>query len=234
MHDGLQVATAERVQIDLPVAGLGHRALAWAVDAALIFGALLVVYFVYSLLGPSVLEVAQGLSGVGRAIAGLVTFAVLQGYWTGFEATWRGQTPGKRLLKIRVVRADGTAPGFFELATRNLMRAIDFLPFCYPVGLTSMLVDRHHRRLGDLVAGTLLVREGAIDLGRYARAQHSGLDVQSFELLTSLLARWPGLEPAARVRLAKGALVRLGDTSPPDDEAALKSALERRVAGDGP
>ncbi|MBX7098531.1 MAG: RDD family protein [Myxococcaceae bacterium] len=229
---GITVATPERVALDLPVAGIGHRALAWLADAGVMFVALLLVYFVYSLVGRSVLEVAQDLSGAGRAVALLAGFAILQGYWSGFEIAWRGQTPGKRLLRIRVVRRDGAPASAFELVTRNLLRAIDFLPMCYPAGVVTMLVDRHHRRLGDLVAGTVLVREERIALSRYTDAAASTLPVAQFETVTALLARWDMLEPEARLRVASGVLTGLGQPTP-GDEASARASLERLLRRDG-
>lgn len=229
---GITVATPERIALELPVAGIGHRALAWLADAALMFAALLIVYFVYSLVGRSVLEVAQDLSGAGRALALLSGFLIIQGYWSGFEIAWGGQTPGKRLLRIRVVGRDGAPASTLALVTRNLLRAIDFLPMCYPAGVVTMLIDRHHRRLGDLVAGTVLVREERIALTRYTDAAASTLPVAQFEKVTALLARWDMLDPSARLRVAAGVLTGLGESAPAD-EASARAALELLLRRNG-
>lgn len=76
-----------------------------------------------------------------------------------FEAFWRGQTPGKRLVKIRVIQASGRPIGLFESMARNFIRFIDQIPFFYAVGVITMFVTRQHQRLGDLAAGTLVVRD---------------------------------------------------------------------------
>ena len=152
----------------MPVAGIGSRSIAHLIDLGLLFFGLMVLFFVSSLLIPDLLKTAQRLSGPSRAAGGLIFFAAIWGYWTGMEIAWRGQTVGKRLMRIRVVKTNGSPVGVFESAVRNFARVIDFLPSCYPVGLISMLVDARHRRLGDLLAGTMLVREEQIDLARYA------------------------------------------------------------------
>lgn len=90
-------------------------------------------------------------------IASLVFFAIYNGYFIVLEWVMNGQTPGKRLLHIRVIKQGGYALRFFDTLSRNLLRVIDFLPFFYGVGLVSLLLTRDSRRLGDLVAGTLVV-----------------------------------------------------------------------------
>ena len=87
----------------------------------------------------------------------LVSFALYNGYFILFEWLLNGQTPGKRLLHIRVIKQGGYALRFFDTLLRNLLRVVDFLPLFYGVGLTSLLLTRDSQRLGDLVAGTLVV-----------------------------------------------------------------------------
>jgi hypothetical protein len=86
-------------------------------------------------------------------------FAVYWGYFTYLETVWNGQTPGKRLVKIRVIKADGRSINFFDAAVRNLIRIIDYLPSAYLVGMISMFIDSKNRRLGDFAAGTIVVHE---------------------------------------------------------------------------
>jgi uncharacterized RDD family membrane protein YckC len=224
--DSLTVATPERVALELPIAGLGSRAMAWLVDVSLLGGVVVVLYFAFTLLVPDPVEVAIALSSTGRAVAIAVSFFVLWVYWTLFEVLWRGQTLGKRLVRIRVVKADGSPVGPFESAVRNLLRFIDFLPVCYPVGVATMLIDRQHRRLGDLVAGTVLVREERVDLSRYEAASGTSRDVDTVEVATSFLARFDELEPAARLRIGRTLAARLGL---PADEATTAEALRDAV-----
>jgi uncharacterized RDD family membrane protein YckC len=226
----LSVATPERVAMSLPVAGLGYRAMAYLVDLGLIFSALLLAYFAYSLVGPSVIEVWPGLSSAVRVGFAIGLFIAQWGYWALFEALWNGQTPGKRLLKIRVVKRDGSPVGPLESAVRNLVRVADFFPAGYALGITVMLIDAQQRRLGDLAAGTLMVREEAISLQRYeapegSRPSGGAHGTAELELLAGFLARYDTLEPAARLTLGRNLLKRLGSTAEPADDAQLKAAL---------
>src|SRR5262249_20849585 len=142
-----------------PLAGIGTRALAYLVDTAAMFAVWVVAYFSLSLLVSDVLGFFQSFSGVAQAllVAGAVFMAWI--YWTACEVSFGGQTLGKRALRIRVARADGSAPGLLESAVRNLCRAIDFLPVLYFLGLMTALVSARGQRLGDLLAGTVLVRD---------------------------------------------------------------------------
>ncbi|MGB6159008.1 MAG: RDD family protein, partial [Acidobacteriaceae bacterium] len=89
----------------------------------------------------------------------LVVFLLRWGYYTVFEAFWNGQTPGKKLCKLRVIRDSGRQITFFESLTRNLIRVIDSLPGFYAIGIVTMLCNRRSKRLGDFAAGTLVVHE---------------------------------------------------------------------------
>lgn len=213
----LDVATPARVSVELPVAGIGFRALAYGIDVAVLFGVTLVLYFGYTFVGPSALEVFEGLSSLERAGGLLLLFGGVWLYWTAFEVAWRGQTLGKRLMRIRVVRADGAPIGPFESAVRNLLRLIDFLPGCYPVGVITMLIDRRHRRLGDLVAGTILVREEDFDLSRFegpAPVAQRTLPRETLEVVLSFVERASSMDADARTRLGRQLCARLG--APPE------------------
>jgi hypothetical protein len=89
----------------------------------------------------------------------LFYFLLYWGYYSLFEAFWNGQTPGKRLLKIRVIKDSGRQITLFEALARNLIRVIDMLPSFYLVGVITMLCNKEQKRLGDLVAGTIVVHE---------------------------------------------------------------------------
>ncbi len=99
------------------------------------------------------------LAGLVLAIYALLNFAIFWGYYFVFELGWQGQTPGKRAAGTRVVKLDGGGPGFLEVAIRNLVRLVDFLPFGYALGFVTMFFNRNARRLGDFAAGTLVVRQ---------------------------------------------------------------------------
>ncbi|WP_119717462.1 RDD family protein [Cognatilysobacter tabacisoli] len=141
-----EVVTPEGVALRLPAAGPVPRALAWAIDFAIRFALLSVLGMVLALLGTG-----------GQGLYLVVLFAVFWLYPVVFEAAWRGQTPGKRALGLRVVAGNGAPVGWLAAFTRNLLRVVDMLPFGYAAGLLTSLADPWGRRLGDLVAGTLVV-----------------------------------------------------------------------------
>jgi uncharacterized RDD family membrane protein YckC len=142
------VETPEGVTLELAVAGPFVRAQAWFVD-------LLLRGLVSTL-------VAMPLALLGRTGAGillLVTFLLTWAYPVAFEVLFGGATPGKRLFGLRVVHDDGTPVGFLASAIRNLVRAADFLPVGYGLGLTCVLLRRDFKRIGDIAAGTVVVHE---------------------------------------------------------------------------
>jgi uncharacterized RDD family membrane protein YckC len=141
-----RVATPEGVELVLRVAGPVPRALAWLLDLVWRVG---VLFALVMLLLPF------GQLGVGVV---LIAWFVLE--WlvpAACEAEWQGATPGKKALGLVVVRDDGTPVGWGPALTRNLLRFVDFLPLAYFGGLVAMLSNRQFKRLGDLVAGTLVV-----------------------------------------------------------------------------
>lgn len=151
-----RVPTPEGIELTLRLAGPVPRALAWSVDLALRAAIVLVVLTLASQLG--------------RAGWGIVLLAAFFVEWllpAWFEAQMRGQTPGKRLFGIAVLNDDGTPLRWPGALTRNLLRAVDFLPLMYGFGLVSMLLNRDFKRLGDLAAGTVVVyQSAAVDSSR--------------------------------------------------------------------
>jgi uncharacterized RDD family membrane protein YckC len=152
-----EVLTTEKVPISYRVAGLGARFLAWLVDFHLILGLGLTGWLLS-------LPLELGRPGLGMAMMFLWWFTLSWSYFLLFEWLWKGQTPGKRLLGIRVVHLNGTAVTFFQSAVRNLLRLADALPIpipspIFPGGLGFLIAagNRESRRLGDLAAGTLVV-----------------------------------------------------------------------------
>lgn len=207
----LDVTTPERVAIDLPIAGIGYRVLAYLVDVLALLGAGLVLYFGYSFIGPSAVELYQDAPRLLRVVALVAGFVVLWVYWTAMEVFWNGQTLGKRVMHIRVVKKDGSPVMAFESAVRNLLRVVDFMPACYPVGVVTMLIDSQHRRIGDLVAGTVLIRDERIGLEKYAEvAPASALSTQNVELVTGFLSRFDTLDAGAREALGRKLAASLG------------------------
>lgn len=159
----LVIETPERVPLHFALASTGNRFLACAFDHALqLFAiALLLVGFVYA--GDAGVAWYERLKEAPKwAIAVLIIaiFLVWSGYFAFFEWAWNGQTPGKRWLRLRVIREDGRPITFWEAAARNLVRIFDMMPSSlYSVGLVSIFISSRDQRVGDLVAGTVVVRE---------------------------------------------------------------------------
>jgi uncharacterized RDD family membrane protein YckC len=86
-------------------------------------------------------------------------FCVYWGYFAFFEIIWKGQTPGKRLAGIRVIKNSGRAVNVYEAIGRNLLRAVDWLPAIYIVGIVSMMISSRNQRLGDHLAGSIVVHD---------------------------------------------------------------------------
>lgn len=147
-----QVLTPEYVEFDFVLAGLFSRFLAWLVDQLITLTVAAVVITVLSM-GLALLP------GFASAIAFVVWFLIDWGYAIVFEALWSGQTVGKRALGLRVIQESGVRIGFLQAALRNLTRPVDRLPLLYLVGGFTALVTRSQQRLGDLLAGTIVVRE---------------------------------------------------------------------------
>ncbi|HTB98854.1 MAG TPA: RDD family protein [Terracidiphilus sp.] len=157
--DQLNIDTPELVSIEMPLAGIGSRFVALLVDTLIWAAGLLVLGLLLWAFRPA-LEAFSNLS-YQWAVA-IVTFAFFLlnwGYFTLFEAFNNGRTPGKRIARIRVIQQSGRAIGLFESMARNFVRYIDQIPFFYAVGVITMFVTRQHQRLGDLAAGTLVVRD---------------------------------------------------------------------------
>ncbi len=163
--DQLQIDTPEQIALELPLAGIGSRFLGLAVDTLIQFVLYVIGIFLFAFVGT--LAAAAGVARYLRwipvswvpAVAIVFVFCVYWGYFAFFETIWKGQTPGKRVAKIRVIHASGRAINVYEAIGRNLLRAIDGLPGMYGVGIVCMMLNSQNRRLGDYVAGTVVVHD---------------------------------------------------------------------------
>ena len=152
--EDLVIPTPERVAFQYPIAGIGSRFLAQTLDLLVLLVLLTVVGIGGAAFG-AVFHTAQ----LAILIWLLLSFLVLFGYFLVCEAVFGGVTVGKRALRLRVVGDHGEPILFSQAAVRNLVRIVDFLPFFYGLGLVTLFVNGRGKRLGDLAAGTLVVRE---------------------------------------------------------------------------
>jgi uncharacterized RDD family membrane protein YckC len=141
-----RVATPEGIELALRLAGPVPRALAWVIDFLLRVAVFIVIAILFSQFGR-----------LGTAVLLISAFALewLAPAW--FEARFNGATPGKKIMGLRVVHDDGRPIGWPAALTRNLLRAVDFLPAFYGFGLVATLANRDFKRIGDLAAGTVVV-----------------------------------------------------------------------------
>jgi uncharacterized RDD family membrane protein YckC len=167
----LTIETPERVELEFALASIGNRFLAVAIDHFIQYLSIfLIAWFFFSLAGYGSGDVAAApdrlMSEMPKwtiAILILVLFLIFAGYFIAFEWLWNGQTPGKRLLKLRVIRDDGRPLTLWEAIARNLLRICDAIPgFIFPVysiGLIVIFLSPRDQRVGDLFAGTVVIRE---------------------------------------------------------------------------
>lgn len=162
-RDQLSIDTPELVSIDLPLAGIGSRFIAIFIDYLIWAAVGILLTIVAAIVLPGLALFGHLSVDWAAGIYILCLFLIQWGYFTLFEALNNGRTPGKHVAKIRVIHRSGRAIGFVESLARNLVRVVDYLPGLYAVGLVSIFVTRQNQRLGDLVAGTLVVRDRPID-----------------------------------------------------------------------
>ncbi|MGQ0766419.1 MAG: stage II sporulation protein M [Gemmatimonadota bacterium] len=214
-----EVETPEQVVLDYEIAGLGSRALAAVIDLAI----LLAIVVAEVMLG---LFLGIWLGTPAAAVAGLLAFGTMWGYFTLFEGFAAGRTPGKKWLGLRVIRETGHGITFRDAAARNLLRIADFFPPPYLTGALFVAIHPRARRLGDLVAGTVVVRDRPIEAhGRPIPTLATSdlaplLADDEYRLLRELIARAPSLPPEVRARFAASLAARLASrfpTRPADD-----------------
>jgi uncharacterized RDD family membrane protein YckC len=157
--DQLNIDTPELVSIEMPLAGIGSRFIALLVDYLIWAAGLFVLAMLFLVFLPGITAFSKISGQWATAIAIFIVFLLNWGYFTLFEAFWNGRTPGKRVAGIRVIQRSGRAIGLFESMARNFVRYVDQIPFFYAVGVITMFATRQHQRLGDLAAGTLVVRD---------------------------------------------------------------------------
>ncbi|HYL07474.1 MAG TPA: RDD family protein [Candidatus Udaeobacter sp.] len=149
----LVVATPERVSFSYQVAGLGTRAIAQILDLLIVAVVLVAVGFAAGAFA------AIGANTVADLVGIVGSFVVIFGYFWASEALWSGQTVGKRVFRLRAVGDRGEPMTFTQAGIRNVVRIVDFLPYAYGVGLVVLFANGRGKRLGDIAAGTVVVKD---------------------------------------------------------------------------
>jgi len=218
----LTIETPEQIALEFPLAGLGSRGLALLIDTTIQLLSALAVVVMVSLTAPDLFRYWQD-AGKWMVAAGIfLLFCLYWGYFALFEAFWNGQTPGKRQAKIRVISASGRPITVFESIARNFLRVVDS-QLLYLVGCISCALDSRNRRLGDMVAGTVVVHEVQEQGDSYWYASErpaavapigdkiAALSAQEFELIETFLNRRLDLPLEQRAQTAQGIANRIGD-----------------------
>ena len=168
----LVIETPERVPLHFALASIGNRFLACAIDHTIQVLALALIGIASAVLA-SFTFIEQMVVGAPKwvyAVMILLLFLVFAGYFTFFEWIWSGQTPGKRWLKLRVIREDGRPITFWEASVRNLLRPFDMFPMgSYSIGLIAVFASTRDQRIGDMVGGTVVVREREAEAPEFAQ-----------------------------------------------------------------
>jgi uncharacterized RDD family membrane protein YckC len=251
---GARVVTPEAVVLEVGTAGLGSRILARAIDVAIQAGMLFVLFVVLGAVAVSASDAALGTAGL--VITLIVATLVIFGYPVIWESLWRGRTPGKAALGLRVVTRQGAPIRFRHALVRGLVGMVEVMALP-PVGVISMLFSTEDQRLGDMAAGTLVIRERAgaqmsvpvaffppvgwesyvdsLDVGAMSSAEYE--TVRAFLLRTYEMAPLPRSNLAAR--LAGPLVTRLHQPVPETAGPELwlvcvACAYQRRHGGPGP
>lgn len=247
-EDRISIATPEGVDLELTLAGLGSRSVARLVDQAIQTAVMLALGVLAGLAGAGLGSNSSG--ALALALVVIAVFLVQFGYDVLFEVLASGRTPGKRWSGLRVVRSDGAPVGFLTSAVRNLVRLVDILPGMYGVGMVAVLASGRNQRLGDMAAGTVVVRErrevaravapapegvrrDEVTGGAIARERWDLSAVTAEELATvrRFLDRRSGLTPGARARLATELASRLSPkVVGPARDAGAEAFLEELAA----
>jgi uncharacterized RDD family membrane protein YckC len=155
----ITLQTPESVELEFTLAGIGNRALALLIDYIALGLTLIVFWIGWAVISVQLADIFSNAKDLGLwlfAIALLINFFIYVGYFVFFEVIWQGQSPGKRYTKIRVIRDDGRRVGIQQATLRSLLRPIDDILF---IGAFFIMLGRKEKRLGDMVAGTLVVQE---------------------------------------------------------------------------
>jgi uncharacterized RDD family membrane protein YckC len=216
--DKLTIETPEQIPLEFPLAGIGSRFLAIALDTLLQVLGFLMVVFVAEILLPTAARFTPRAWTWAAAIFFLCVFVLYSGYYALFEIFWNGQTPGKRLVRLRVISDSGRPVTVYEAVVRNLLRIVDQFPGLYVVGIISVFLTARNKRLGDIVAGTVVVHEKAMqetqpDLAAatVSTAPSQGLQIsaEELELIERFLQRRYDLSPEVRRQSAEQIAARL-------------------------
>ena len=240
VNDLIFVNSADAMSYALEIAGVGARSYAFVLDWHIrLLAALLWIYlaaFLFYDLSIFSTMFEQGTANTAAAWVVLLPAAIVYFFYHPvLEIVMHGTTPGKRTAGVRLITLEGFTPGIGSILIRNIFRLIDGLPGVYTVGLLVAIFSKNHVRIGDIAAGTVLVYEkhtGKQTLSDVAQQSlNSSLSTENYDLLLELLERWQQLDKPQRIRLGQHFLSKIGDELVTDDQAQLKTHLQKLAGG---
>jgi uncharacterized RDD family membrane protein YckC len=216
--ENLIIDTPEQIALEFPLAGVGSRFLALAFDTVLQTAALIVLILIALAARWTASLTVPSVSPWALALLIAAWFVVYTGYFALFESLWTGQTPGKRLVGLRVIEVSGRPVTVYGAIIRNLLRIVDQVPGIYAVAILSVLITRRQQRLGDLAAGTVVVHERSEDLapaaaGPVSATRHGAhkLGPDDIIVIESFLRRRADLDSWVRLDAARRIAKRMGE-----------------------
>jgi len=248
LSDKLTIETPEQTLLEFPLAGIGSRFLALALDTLLQAAAFWVLAMILLAVAIPFSTFFNRVGIWALAITILLGFGIEFVYFALFEALWNGQTPGKRWTHLRVIKDSGRPISAYDAVLRNLLRIVDALPTMYAAGLITMIISRENKRIGDYAAGTVVVHEKPLQaVGSIWSAPASPpfsaplgssaqITVEELQLIEAFLDRRGSLAPDVRWAMARQIADRIGTRigvppeARPDTEKFLEAAAEQRRA----
>ena len=241
LEQSVEIETPEQVAFAYTVAGLGSRSAAALIDYLICIAIVIGVLFLGTMTAATFPGPTSMLAEEFVMVLILLTFfAVFWGYYVLFEGLRDGQTPGKRAMSLRVVQDGGFSVSFAASAVRNLVRIVDMLPGVYAVGMTSVILSKTGKRLGDFAAGTIVVQERVVaaPVATSARAKEevasataapltAQLSDEEYALLERYLARRASLDAARQAEFDYKLITRLRDRIPNDKNEPVSILLPR-------
>jgi len=219
--DKLIIETPEQTVLEFPLAGIGSRSLALAIDTLLQIAVLIVLGLIAGIISYEGVLPRLGKQYV-YAILIFIGFLSQFGYFAFFEAIWNGRTPGKKWIHLRVIMDSGRPLGAQGAILRNLMRIVDSLPSIYAVGIITSLISPQNKRVGDYLAGTVVIQEKSI------QADRSLWDATPTTLLAT--SRFPKLN-AAELQLVEAYLDRRSSLQDEVRRSMARQIAERMTQG---
>jgi len=210
--DKLTIDTPEQTALEFPLAGVGSRFVAMLADTAIQAVIGFVLFFAITLSIPALTRLGSVAPQWAIAIMIVGFFTIYYGYFAIFEALWNGQTPGKRYTQLRVMKDDGRPISPYDAIARNLLRIVDQFPVFYGIAIISVFFSKQNKRLGDFVAGTVVVHEKTVEAARPFQETQvdphatsydvSRITGEELRLIETFLQRRDAFDPALRGSMA--------------------------------